>query len=176
MNDENDINKFIQKTINEPIPFSQPQWQVFIKEEYQEKYSLMIWKSHHSFCDGVSVMSLHLGMGDEYDLSKFIPIKKINFIQRIFIRLMFILYLPKIFIQTAFNPIDKNPLHDGKRQLSGRKLAANYSNLKFQEIKDASKKLNMTINDLITSCLASTVKQLFNEIDKEKKYADVKDI
>jgi len=39
----------------------------------------MVWKSHHSLCDGVSVMAFHMLTGDHYDVSKLIPIKKIGF-------------------------------------------------------------------------------------------------
>lgn len=56
-----------------------PLWQIWFIEDYMNDYSLIIWKCHHSFCDGVSIMTFHLTMADEFDISHVIPIKKINY-------------------------------------------------------------------------------------------------
>jgi len=41
---------------------------------------MLIWKCHHSLCDGIAVMCLHLGLGNGYDNSKLLPIKKATFL------------------------------------------------------------------------------------------------
>jgi len=69
--------------------------------------------------------------------------------------------LPKLLLNAFFsNPI-RSPLHDGKRLLTGKKVAASSTDILFQDIKTCSKQLQVTINDLITSCLSATLKQYF---------------
>jgi hypothetical protein len=53
---------------------------------------------------------------------------------------------------------NKNPLHDGVRMLNGTKKVATSSDLLLSDLKSISKSLKVTINDLLTACLASTIK------------------
>lgn len=73
-------------------------------------------------------------------------------------------YIPKVMIESIKVKMLPNPLHDGKRdKLSGEKKAAMTKDYKLFEIKNASKMLRLTINDLITSCLCSSLKQYFED-------------
>jgi hypothetical protein len=47
----------------------------------------MIWKSHHSLCDGVSVMSMNLQLDESYDVSKLLNFPDVSLWLRIFMRL-----------------------------------------------------------------------------------------
>lgn len=58
---------------------------------------------------------------------------------------------------------NKNPLHDGKRILTGIKKAASTNDIFFKDVKLASKALGMTINDILTACLTTSVSQYFNK-------------
>ncbi len=57
---KDDIDKFCQDNINLKLPNDGPLWRIYMQEiEHDGKpMAIIIWKSHHSFCDGVSVMSL----------------------------------------------------------------------------------------------------------------------
>ena len=52
-------------------------------------------------------------------------------------------------------------IHDGKRELSGQKISSTSSDILFKDIKAAAKHKKVTINDLITACLATGIKQYF---------------
>ena len=54
---------------------------------------------------------------------------------------------------------DYNILNDGVKVLSGKKLVYTSSDILFKDVKDCSKALKVTINDLLTACLASGLKQ-----------------
>jgi hypothetical protein len=97
-------------------------------------------------------------MSDTYDSSSLIPIKRISFLQKWMLRLMIPIYLPKAIINCHTTKVDRNPLHDGKRNLSGEKIASCSSEFVFKEIKETAKKLKVTINDLVTACLSSAIK------------------
>lgn len=54
------------------------------------------------------------------------------------IRLSFILYVPRLVLRLASVQQDRNVLHDGRRQLSGRKLAATSTDILFKDVKAAA--------------------------------------
>jgi hypothetical protein len=113
-------------------------------------------------------MSYHLTLDDTYDPSKLMPIKKIPYIQRLLLRLSFPFYLPKIAFNMLTKSIDRNPLHDGKRILSGIKKAASSGEILFDDVKRTAKRMKITINDLITSCMSAAIKQYFEKVGDTK--------
>ena len=118
----------------------------------------------------MSCMNYHICQGDTFDMDSLIPIRKISFFQRLMIRLSFIFYVPRLLIRLASIKREKHVLNDGERKLSGRKIAATSSDILFKDIKTAAKFKGVTINDLITSCLATGVKQyMILKGDKDTK-------
>jgi len=81
--------------------------------------AVIIWKSHHSFCDGVSVMSLQLSMSAEYDRSYFVPTFDLTFFQKMLLRISVPLSLPHIIKTNFLNKCDNNKLTQKKRQITG---------------------------------------------------------
>jgi hypothetical protein len=166
---DDDINRYMEKHLNVPIPINEPQWMLLFQEEYQRPdQCLYIWKSHHSFGDGVSQISFHLANGDKYDITNMIPIKKVPFVQRMILRLGFLLYLPRLLGGSLVAKCDRNPLHDGKRELTGVKKAACSGDILFKEVKETSKRMKLTINDMMMSCLSATMKEYFKSVGDTK--------
>jgi NRPS condensation-like uncharacterized protein len=56
---------------------------------------------------------------------------------------------------------DVNPFHDGKRELTGDKKLYLGDNFKLETIKEASKKLGVTINDLMMTALSVGINRYF---------------
>ena len=56
---------------------------------------------------------------------------------------------------------DINPLNDGIKKLSGKKISATSTDIDFKEFKRASKILKLTINDIVTACVGSAISQYF---------------
>jgi NRPS condensation-like uncharacterized protein len=106
-------------------------------------------------------------------MSALIPFpRKITWLDKLFIRLSFPFFLPRVAWTIWKIKQDRNPLHDGVRNLSGNKISATSEDIMFNDVKIASKGLKVTINDMITACVASGISQYF-----EKKGAkDVKNI
>jgi NRPS condensation-like uncharacterized protein len=98
---------------------------------------------------------------DEYDVGKLITFKTVPVWRRYVLRIMAPLYIPVIFASALFQRVKKSPLHDGKRNLTGIKKCAISDRFMFSEIKDTSRALKVTINDLMTSALAVAVKKYF---------------
>lgn len=61
LKNERDVEKFCAEQINSPIPLDRPQWLCWIQVNYSEGKSLIIYKQHHSMCDGISCMNFHIG-------------------------------------------------------------------------------------------------------------------
>lgn len=80
-------------------------------------------------------MSFMLGISDKYDTSALIPLKRANLFQRVFIRLTAPFYLGNILMKILSARFSKNPLHDGKRQLSGNKLVTSTKDFELSEVK-----------------------------------------
>lgn len=57
---------------------------------------ILIWKCHHSFSDGVSVMTLPLALSDEFDRSYFVKSTDVNIFNQILLRLAMPLSIPAI--------------------------------------------------------------------------------
>lgn len=89
------------------------------------------------------------------------PIRSVSFVERLILRSTFLFYLPRVALRMMKIKLQKNPLHDGKRQLSGIKKLGTSSDLRFDEVKAASKHFKVTINDIVTCCLGNAVKQYF---------------
>lgn len=108
------------------------------------------------------MMNYHMGQGDVWDNDALIPIRKVTFIERLYMRLSFVFYIPRVIIRFLKIKQDHSVLHDGVRKLSGKKIAATSTDILFKDIKLASKAKRITINDLVTSCAATGLKQYFN--------------
>lgn len=112
---ERDIEKIVTQQLSDKMPLDKPQWFMWYQENYLDKYSIVIYKAHHSLGDGVSCMNYHIGQGDKFDFTALMPIRKIGFLQRLMIRLSFILYVPRVLNKLLRIKPDRNILHDGKR-------------------------------------------------------------
>ena len=119
-------------------------------------------------------MYLHLMHGDKLDLSTMIPMRKVSWMQRMVMRVTCVLYMPRVILKSFLIKQDKNLLNDGIKHLSGKKLVGTSSDISFQDVKTVAKALRVTINDLVTACLASTIKQYFElKGDKSTKSINI---
>ena len=115
-----DVEEFMSKKISETLPLDYPQWRLYIQgNKYLGDKGIGIWKSHHSFADGVSSMALDLQVVNNYDKKNLIPFKEITLWNRCLIRAMFPIYLPIILWESYLRRKDKNPLHPKGVKLTG---------------------------------------------------------
>lgn len=156
--DEKDLEKLINEDINVEMPLDKPQWRMYYQENYQDKYSCAIYKQHHSLGDGVTCMNFHIGMGVKFNNDALISLRPVSFFQRLLIRLSFIFYVPRLAMKLLRVRPEKHALHNGDRKLSGKKIAATSTDILFKDVKEAAKSKGVTINDFITSCLATGLK------------------
>ena len=146
------------------MPMDRPQWKVWAQRNYlQSEKGIVIWKAHHSLADGLSSMALNLQLDETYDLSKMLKFPKMPFIGRMYYRLMVPFMIPLILLDALFIKVDRNPLHDGVRNLTGKKTVAVSECFGLDKVKKASKALDLTINELMMASLSVALKRWFEE-------------
>jgi len=121
------------------------------------------WKAHHSLADGISVMCLSLSMSSEYDRSYFVRSPDATFLQILMLRLSVPLTIPLILYNALTYKQDTNIFTKNKGKINGIMNCNSSNELVFPEIKILCKKLGITINDLVSSSISASLKQVFIE-------------
>jgi hypothetical protein len=106
-------------------------------------------------------MGMTLQCDDKFCPDKLIKFERANLLKRWLMRLTAVLMLPLLAYDTLTTRMQRNPLHDGTRRLAGIKKMAISSVFDFTEIKATSRKLKVTINDMMTASLSVAVKRYF---------------
>ena len=70
LKNKKDVEDFVSRELGKPMPLDRPQWKVWSIPYFSGKKSLVIWKSHHSFGDGIALMGLNMQQDNIYDISK----------------------------------------------------------------------------------------------------------
>lgn len=114
--------------------------------------------------DGISTACVALGLSEEYGRQYFIKTPEPSFLQVMFIRLMAPFYLPLMVTKHLFLKPDQNFITRGKqKRMNGLLNCRATRELSFTDIRHMSKKLGVTINDVVTCAISAAMKQLFKE-------------
>lgn len=73
-----DLEDFTGRELGKVFALNRPQWHVFVQQNYDGEKALVIFKNHHSLCDGISGMGLTLQCDDTFDPSKVLKAGRIN--------------------------------------------------------------------------------------------------
>jgi hypothetical protein len=166
---EADIDNWAQDNVGKKMPLDGPMWRCYVQKYTVDgkEGCIIIFKSHHSFCDGMSTMSMSLAMSAEYHRSYFIKGADASMFVRIITRLSFPFIIPFLLWDTAQIRNEDNYITRKKNKggFSGIMNCDCSEDFKFKEIKELSKKIGggVTINDLISSAITSSLKKFFKE-------------
>jgi hypothetical protein len=69
---------------------------------------MIIFKAHHSLCDGVSVMCMTLALSEEYSRDYFVKSNDAKWYETIFIKIFSVFQIPMILSKTLFLRKDRN--------------------------------------------------------------------
>ena len=135
--------------------------------ESQRPKGILFWKSHHSFCDGVSVMTIPLALSDEFDKSYFIQPPAASFLQRVLVRFLSPFCIPAIVRDSFMAEKDMNAFTFKKnlKGLSGEVNVTTSPNLDLAELKKMSKAKGVTINDVVLSAFMTTLHSMLEEAE-----------
>lgn len=153
-----------------------PQWRLYAQDykpidepadtpEDQKIKGFTLLKGHHSMCDGVSIMCMVLSMTADYSRDYFIKSEDAKWYEALYVRLSSLFQLPKIFVDTIWSTGDDNFI---TRQRAEKSLCGevNVQTTKFIDLrllKGLSKKIKVTINDIVNCALSVSLEQIFRE-------------
>jgi NRPS condensation-like uncharacterized protein len=167
---EEDIFNFVQDNANIKVPMDGPQWRFWaqdFEDEHGRPKTIVFWKQHHGLCDGISVTMLMLAVSAEYDRSYFIKGEDATFWQIVAIRLSVIFMLPKLLLMTLLQRADDNVLTRRKPNMTGILNCHCSKKFEFSQIKDLSKKVGHTINDVVATSLTTGLSHILKKLGDE---------
>ena len=155
------------------MPLDGPQWRIWRQPKYIDEdgkvKSLVIWKSHHSFCDGISLASILLAFSGDYGREYFVKSKDATLLEKLYVRLMVPFQIPMMVMMSMFLGSDDNILTKNKAKMNGIMNCQSSKMFDFPEIKHLSKSIGRTINDIVTSSISTSMGTLFKEKGDESK-------
>ena len=125
--------------------------------------AISVFKNHHCFADGASSISMALAVSSEYDRSYFVGSGDVPYMLRIFTRLSFPFMIPYLIYDALRIKKDDNFLTKNKENLTGKVNCTSCSDLLLKDIKNLSKKVGVTINDLVTAAISMSLQRLLKE-------------
>jgi len=162
--DFTDIDEYVEDNINQKLPLDGPQWRCYahkFTDENGKDYVIQKWKCHHSLMDGISAMASMGYAAIDYSRDHFIKVKDVTLLQQLLLKISAPFYVPLLLIDTMFSGRDKNIMTKNKKNLTGLVNCSSNKGIDMQSIKDLSKKLGISINDLIMSATSVTLKEYF---------------
>lgn len=153
---ENSLYEFLSNLLSEKIsPSDKPDWEIFLIERYRGEKSGIIFKIHHSYGDGLSLMNFGLNLGDSKNV-KFITLPKIN---RLLLPFLFPFGLIKSLIWSYELIFKKKPEKNGftDKKIIGKKKVFCSKGLDFKACKQFSIIKGVSINDVLLSLVARTM-------------------
>lgn len=115
-----------------------------------------------------------LALSEEYDRTYFLGAKDISMVKGMLLRIVSMFYIPKFLIGSFLARADKNPIARKKigKRLSGElNVSSAVKLIKLEDLKFMTRKLNITINDIVMGSLSTSLKSLFLELgDTSKEY------
>ena len=166
VNDEREMYEFMGKELSTGfVNNDHPKWMFYVFKKYQKDKGAIILKFHHSLVDGISMLSFFLKAG-EMENVKLVNMPKISFLKWAFIYLS----LPIVGVYYLFTNVlkqtDVNKIHNF--ELSGKKNVFSLQiHQSLTDLKNVSRRLRISINDLFTSvlmeCLHGYYREKFNE-------------
>lgn len=141
--------------IRTPFPDDKAPWQfILIRggrfEGFSEQKDAVLFKSHHAVGDGLAIHGFfHKLFGVDESITKFAK-ENINYINKIWLTIKAVVAL----MQTLFKPTSVDT-----PKLSGERLVAWSDEIDVNIIKKMKAQAGATFNDVLTACLAGSVRK-----------------
>lgn len=122
---------------------------------------IIIWKVNHCLMDGISAIMLFTAMSEEFNRDYFIPSKDISLINQILLKVTAPLNCFTFIWDTVMMSRDQNIITAKKDKMDGKINVATTPKIKMSEVKALSKRLGVTINDVMLCSLSASFSQYF---------------
>lgn len=133
---------------------------MMIKDNYKEDESLVFLKMHHIMSDGLGIATYMSNLVDNFDQKLLPPMRNFKWYDKLMIYITIPYYFVRMTLTFLLYKPDRNPLQDGKL-LSGTKKGSFTKHYSLAKLKEKTKTLNVTFNDLIQTAISITLKEYF---------------
>ena len=153
------INKLINEKFNMEI-----KWKFIWCIDKESKKSRCYFKIHHAYADGYKIINILLNTFKEYDIDISNKLKrKTNFLDTIYYYFIGTIILIILNIRIIFNLLYKKKCNNINSNKTDYVIL---KKIKLQEVKDYTKKHNITINDFLYFLMVKTDK-MYRSYQKE---------
>ena len=154
----NELYAFKEELFIKEIPQELAQWELHFVEKYEDDKSVLIFKSHHSLCDGLALISLIVSSSDPREAKEhYVRFNRKSFLVQVsyYIKSIFAFPYFALIVFTRNEPV--TPIHGNP--LSGKKSVAVSADVPISQLKLYCKKQGISINTCILSMVSGGVQR-----------------
>ena len=151
------LENFMTRISTQDLDFSHPPYQIHFFKNYEENKTAVIFKFHHSFCDGLAIVSMMTWCADEGSCKIFYSPKEIHFLKKLILYLLTLFTFVFYLLTTLLQKKDINKLHSQK--LSGEKSISWTNKITLKGILEYCHSKHYTFNDLLTSVVLESLQE-----------------
>ncbi|CAI2367841.1 unnamed protein product [Moneuplotes crassus] len=164
---DDDVIKPCNEWAKTNISMDKPQWELQFKEDHTETTSLLFLKCHHSFTDGVGIITLFALLNDDSLCPKMMPkFKEFSYLQAF----MLIAFTPiSLICQAAvvwFHKVEESSrmLHTPTGRLSDEAVYLKTKTFNFKDVRKCYKQFdNTTFNNYVMGVLSKSLHSWFHK-------------
>ncbi|CAI2367739.1 unnamed protein product [Moneuplotes crassus] len=164
---QDDVIKHCNEWARENISLEKPQWEIKFKENHTETTSLLLMKCHHSFTDGVGVITLFAFLNDESLCPKMMPkYKDFSCLQAVLLTLFTPIALLWQYCVVLFHKAHESNrmIHTPTGRLSGESIFLKTKTFDFKDIRKCYKMFeNTTFNNYVMGVLSKSMHSWFTK-------------
>lgn len=151
------LENYITKISNKDLNPNHPPYELHFFKNYENKASAIVFKFHHSFADGLAIVSMMTWCADENSSKIFYSPKEIPLLKKLTLYILSILTIIYYFFSTILQKADKNSFHSQK--LSGEKSISWTNKINLPKILIYCKQNSYTFNDLLTALVLESLQE-----------------
>lgn len=157
-----ELYAFKEELFIQTIPEDLAQWQMHFIEFYESDKSVLIFKSHHSLCDGLALISLIVSTSDPKETKEnYIRFNRKNFLMQLSFYIKSIIMFPILAIIVFTRKEPMTPIHG--KALSGKKSVAVSSDIPLNKLKAYCLKENISINTCVLGGVCAGIQRYLSE-------------
>jgi hypothetical protein len=151
------LENFMTRISTEDLDMSHPPYQIHFFKNYEKNQTAVVFKFHHSFCDGLAIVSMMTWCADQGSCKIFYSPKAISLVKKCVLWILTVFTLVYYLIVTLFQKKDVNKLHSQK--LSGIKAISWTNQIKLKGILSYCHEKHFTFNDLLTAVVLESLQE-----------------
>eukprot|EP00455_Lapot_gusevi_P004341 TRINITY_DN11801_c0_g1_i11.p1 TRINITY_DN11801_c0_g1~~TRINITY_DN11801_c0_g1_i11.p1 ORF type:complete len:414 (+),score=56.01 TRINITY_DN11801_c0_g1_i11:113-1354(+) len=155
--DNHQLQLLVARITGEELPRDRPQWQYLLVPRFGQNQSAILFRAHHVIADGIALAKLlinSMDAGVKVSTAEVGVKSSRSYAAMLFWPIRLFFALVNFLVHLLF-PSDHNLFHP--LQLTGVRHVAWTDDIDFKCVRDAKSKHEVTVNDLLMSCLAGSL-------------------